>query len=650
MISLARLFAGIAVGVSTAVAQAPVREAVSFRDLALTADGTTLAWVGPSRAGGVSGVVVQPVAGVSARRIAVPAEPGSERDLAWSPDGTRLALLAESRGRPALFVVTARTGAVRQVALLRGNAAGLRWSPDGRSIGLLNTEAPTRPSGPLAPQARDTGLIGRQFDIQRIAVVDVARGGVRQVSRPDLYVHEFAWSPDGTRFVATAAPGPGDSGWYTDEIWIMDATGAGARSLGAPGMQIASPRWSPDGGRIAYVGGLMSDEGVPGGDVFVVDAAGGTPRNLTPGVPVSPNWLAWTRDPDQIVFTAWADGGSAIGTVDPRAGGATVGWRAGESIHAVPGVFVGSLALSADGATSALVRHSFERPPEIWAGPVGRWAQVTHVNEGLEPAAGATDDLHWTSDGYTIQGWLLRPKRADPATRHPMVVVVHGGPAAAHQPRWLNGANAIERSLLNAGYFVLLPNPRGSQGLGEAFTRANVKDFGYGDLRDILRGIDEAGARAPVDTARVGITGWSYGGYMSMWAVTQTGRFKAAAAGAGIANWLSYWAQNGINDWLPGYFGATVYDDPAVYARSAPITFIKQAKTPTLILVGEGDIETPAAQSAEFWKGLQHNGVETEFMIYLNEGHGIRNPAHVKDRIHRSLAWFDRYLKATHVP
>ncbi|MSR03511.1 MAG: S9 family peptidase [Gemmatimonadetes bacterium] len=647
---------GIVLGLlATAVsvgAQRPntTREARSFRDLSLTPDGTMLAWIGPRDPADAPGVNVVAVAGGTARRVVVPAVRGTERDLAWSPDGTRLALLAESGGRPALYVMTRASGAVRQVAWLRGNTAGLRWSPDGRTIALLNTENPTRPSGPLAPQARDTGLIGRQFDAQRIAAVDLTTGVVRQISRPDLYVHEFAWSPDGSRFLAAAAPGPGDSGWYTDEIWIMDATGSGARSLGKPGMQIASPRWSPDGSRIAYVGGLMSDEGVPGGDVYLVDAAGGVPRNLTPGIQISPNWLAWTAGPNRIVFTAWADGGSAIGTVDPGTGETKLLWQAGESIHAVAGVGVGGLALSRDGAVSGLIRHSFERPPEVWAGPIGQWKQVTRVNDGLEPVLGQSANLHWTSDALTIQGWLLHPKNADPSRRHPMVVIVHGGPASAHQPRWLSSATTTERSLLEAGYYVFLPNPRGSQGFGQAFTRANVKDFGYGDLRDILLGVDAAGLRAPIDTARVGITGWSYGGYMTMWAVTQTRRFKAAVAGAGIANWLSYWAQNGINEWLLGYFGAAVYDDSEVYARSAPMTFIKQAKTPTLILVGEGDIETPAAQSYEFWKGLQHNGVETEFMIYPGEGHGIRNPVHIQDRITRSLSWFNRHLKPTPLP
>jgi len=394
----------------------------------------------------------------------------------------------------------------------------------------------------------------------------------------------------------------------------------------------------------------MSDEGVPGGDVYVVSVAGGAPRNLTPGIKVSPNWLAWTRDAKGILFTAWADGGSAIGTVNPADGDTKILWQAGESIHAVAGVGVGGLALSGDGATSALIRQSFDQPPEIWAGSVGQWKQLTHANDGLQPVMGKADNLHWTSDAFTVQGWLLRPKTYDAARRHPMVVLVHGGPAAAHQPRWLEDALSTERTLLNAGYFVLLPNPRGSQGLGEAFTRGNVKDFGYGDLRDITRGIDEAAARAPIDTARVGLTGWSYGGYMTMWAVTQTGRFKAAVAGAGIANWLSYWRRTASTIGYRDTSAPRSTTTPAVYAKSAPITFIKQVKTPTLVLVGEMDVECPAPQSYEFWKGLQNNGVETSLVVYAGEGHDIRSPVHVKDRIDRSLAWFDKYLKGSPVP
>jgi dipeptidyl aminopeptidase/acylaminoacyl peptidase len=223
------------------------------------------------------------------------------------------------------------------------------------------------------------------------------------------------------------------------------------------------------------------------------------------------------------------------------------------------------------------------------------------------------------------------------------VVSVHGGPASSVKPSWpAPGFNPL--LLSQQGYFVLMPNPRGSYGQGEAFTLANVKDFGGGDLRDILAGVDEAIRSAPIDPQRVGITGWSYGGYMTMWTVTQTNRFRAAVAGAGIANWESYYGENSIDQWMIPYFGASVYADPAVYAKSAPITFIRQAKTPTLVLVGDSDGECPPAQSQEFWHALKTLDVKTQLVVYPNEGHRFRKPADQRDVLLRMIRWFNANL------
>ena len=225
-----------------------------------------------------------------------------------------------------------------------------------------------------------------------------------------------------------------------------------------------------------------------------------------------------------------------------------------------------------------------------------------------------------------------------------MVVSIHGGPAGWNAPHW-PGAN-FDLSVLSAlGYFVFFPNPRGSYGEGEAFTGANVKDFGHGDLRDIMAGVDAVLKTAPVDPGRLGVAGWSYGGYMTMWTVTQTNRFKAAVAGAGIADWLSYYGENSIDQWMIPYFGASVYDDPAVYAKSSPITYIKNVKTPTLIVVGERDGECPAPQSYEFWHALETLHVPTQFVVYPGEGHAFRQADHKRDVIERTLNWFNQYLR-----
>jgi dipeptidyl aminopeptidase/acylaminoacyl peptidase len=196
------------------------------------------------------------------------------------------------------------------------------------------------------------------------------------------------------------------------------------------------------------------------------------------------------------------------------------------------------------------------------------------------------------------------------------------------------------------GWFVLCANPRGSYGQGEAFTLGNVKDFGGGDFRDIMAGIDAMAKEYPVDLNRLGIRGHSYGGYMTMWAETQTNRFKAAVAGAGLSDWLSYYGENDIDEWMVPFFGASVYDDPAVYSRSSPINFVKNVKTPTLILVGDRDGEVPAPQSFEWWHALKTMGVPVEFVVYPDEGHAISKPQNRHDYDLRTLEWFEKWFAA----
>jgi len=232
----------------------------------------------------------------------------------------------------------------------------------------------------------------------------------------------------------------------------------------------------------------------------------------------------------------------------------------------------------------------------------------------------------------------------NPAKKYPLIVEVHGGPAAAVLPSWTAGTMLSPSAFSALGYFVLRPNPRGSFGEGEAFTQANRKDFGYGDLRDILAGVSRVEAKYPVDPNRVGIMGWSYGGFMSMFAPTQTQRFKASVAGAGISDWLSYYGENSIDEWMIPFFGASVYKDPAVYAKSSAINFITRAHTPTLVLVGDRDGECPAPQSYEYWHALRDLGVPTELVVYPNEGHGFVNPEHRRDVMVRTAEWFARYM------
>jgi dipeptidyl aminopeptidase/acylaminoacyl peptidase len=412
-------------------------------------------------------------------------------------------------------------------------------------------------------------------------------------------------------------------------------------ALYKPPLQIAVPHWSPDGKNIAFIGGLMSDEGFTGGDIFVVPASGGQARNVTRNLPASPAAIYW-ESPDRILYAEEVDGQHGLGRVDVNAGRVSQLW-AGPPAVSTMAWGLPDISVSADRRMTAIIRDSYSAPPEVWAGAIGQWKQVTHENDAVHADWGEMKSLHWMNGDLRLQGWLLYPSHYDSKKRYPMVVVVHGGPAGVSRVNWPE--SFFNTNELSAhGYFVFYPNPRGSYGQGEKFTQANVKDFGYGDFRDIMTGVDEIVKTLPVDEHRLGVTGWSYGGYMTMWAVTQTNRFRAAVSGAGLANWLSYYGENDIDEWMPPYFGATVYDDPAIYARSAPITFIKNAKTPTLLLVGEHDGECPSPQSREFWYALKTLGVETELVIYPGEGHIFLNPEHRRDVMDRLTQWFDQHL------
>lgn len=621
-----------------------------FSGVAVSPDGQHVAWVELLPGGGTT-IYVEDLAKSpgSARRITVAGGQTGyvEDNTAWSPDSNRLAFLSDASGsgQQQLYMAGLAGGTPRKLTNLTGPLADPQWSPDGKTLAFLFTPNAPRAPGPLQPMTPPSGVIEQHVYEQQLALVDLASGRVRQISPPDLYIYQYDWSPDSKQVVATGAHGPGDDNWYVAQLYTIDTASGKMQSILKPDMQITNPAWSRDGKYIAFIGGLMSDEGNHGGDIYVIPSEGGRARDITPHMKASASGLAWLRSPERILFTEDVDGLAAIAEVRPAGDGIKTLWS-GAAIPPSGGTFTG-FSVAQDGKTSAAVLESFQRPPEIWAGPIGAWRQITHANQALHPGWGMAKSIHWKSDDWRVQGWLLYPRDYDPHRRYPMVVLVHGGPGGMNRPSWPASSTmgCVTAVLSDDGYFVLYPNPRGSFGGGEAFTQANVKDFGHGDLRDILAGVNQVVETLPVDKSRIGITGWSYGGYMTMWAVTQTHLFRAAVTGAGIANWLSYYGENDIDQWMIPFFKASAYDDPAVYARSSPINYIKNVRTPTLVLVGDRDGECPAPQSFEFWHALRTLGIKTELVVYPDEGHGVSQPEHQRDIIQRAVAWFNANMK-----
>jgi dipeptidyl aminopeptidase/acylaminoacyl peptidase len=648
--------------------------------VALSPDGHKLAWV--IREQGKPTLEVASVDGHDVHRVGT-AKPGTcqQTGPAWAPDSKHLAFLSDCAGKAPgaeegnqtdIFVAdTGATTAPVQLSHLKGYAQALNWTADGKTIGFLYVEGGTRRASALAASKAPSGEIGvDDVEIQRVATIAATGGDVHMLTPADLHVYEFAWAADASRLTFVAAPAPGDNNWWISQLYVQAAqANATPTAVFDPGhtagplhgLQIAVPRFSPDGSKIAFIGGLMSDQGETGGDIYLVPSAGGAePESVTQGTHTTSAWLAWTG-PQQLTVSEIVNGSSQVS--DYRFASPALAGPASQSVLFTVPATIGdgrlnqSLSLSDSGHEVAFVQSSFAVAPEVFVGHFATAtggvrhlsaaaAPVTAINKGLVASWGKAESVQWENEGFKVQGWLIYPVGFDPSKTYPMIVSVHGGPSSAIVPRWPGvGFGGVPFSGL--GYFVFMPNPRGSYGQGEAFVKANRKDFGYGDLRDILTGVDAVEKKHPVDDKRLGLTGWSFGGYMTMFAGTQTQRFRAAVAGAGVSDWTSYYGENLIDQWMTPFFGASVYDDPAVYAKSSPINFIKQVKTPTLIVVGDRDAECPAPQSFEYWHALRAQKVPTSLVVYPNEGHSFASDEHRRDVLERALAWFEKYLPAS---
>jgi dipeptidyl aminopeptidase/acylaminoacyl peptidase len=618
-----------------------------FLQVALSPDGTFVASVeGDSPVNAaypvVRELVIRSVATGAQTQIALPCGhvpqcwPGSPT---WSSDSKHLSFTLRKPGSHSYGVYTVGSDGselTRQIDF-NGTIGELHYMADGQ-LSMLATEGARKEVGATEAGAAVAGDLDAASPEQRIGIL--AQGVVRWASAPDLFVYEYDLRPDGKGFVGTAAPGDGDSNWWTAKLYSFSAADGSGQVIYSPTdirQQLASPKVSRDGSTVAFIGGLMSDFGSTGGDVYTLSLSGGEPVNITPERPTSARALFWNCN-NQLVSEELAGDKTqlvSLGTAR-KAGKPRVLWSGTESL----GHGDTSVSLACPAGLMATAHESFTAPPQIATLAGDKWKDLTTANAGLSTPA-RVQSIQWISDGFTVQGWLLLPQQAQ--GKLPMVTSVHGGPAGTLTPGFRGPG--LQQKLLEHGYALFYPNPRGSFGQGERFTTANVKDFGHGDLRDILAGIDAAEKVAPIDDARLAITGGSYGGFMTMWTVTQTNRFKAAVASAGIANWQSYYGENGIDAWMIPYFGASVYKDPAVYAKSSPINFINNVRTPTFAYVGERDIECPASQTQEFWHALKALGVPTSVMIYPGEGHGLRDPANTEDAMRRTIEWFDRYLK-----
>src|SRR5439155_18867555 len=390
-----------------------LRKTVHYEDVDLSHDGSQVTWVQSTAATTSKRTYIQATSGNSSPTL-LNLEAAGERtdaDPAWSPDSKTVALLstAGEKEQRQLWSVNADGSNPRKLSQLKGYAACPRWSHDRKQIAFLSIEG-AGGGGPLMAAPAATGVIDTAVHNQRIAVLDLPTGQLRQVSPANLHIYDYDWSPDDKKFVATAAPGPGDNNWWIAQIYTIDIAKGEATSIYKPSLQVAVPRWSPDGRSIAFIEGLMSDEGFHGGDLFTISADGHDIMNRTEKRKSSVSSLFWLT-PDRILVAEGVGGGSAIAESTLSDNGVRTIWNGAEHIHAF-GNFP-NFALSKDGKIAAAARSSHEMPPEIWTGSTGEWRQLTKNNMALSPSWGKAENLEWTNEGFDIQGWLLPPARVE---------------------------------------------------------------------------------------------------------------------------------------------------------------------------------------------------------------------------------------------
>lgn len=567
----------------------------------------------------------------------------------WSPDGRTLAFLSDrvEEDRYQIYLLPAAGGEARPLTEVKGSVSAFSWSPDGRSIAYLMNDPETEEEKKREEEKDDAIEFEARPKYSRLWVVDVASSETHAVTPGPIQVWEFNWSADGNHFALLVSDSPEEWAWYRARLARVPAAGGQPITIYTTHKQLARPLWSPDGHEIAFISCIWSDRGVVAGDIYVIPAEGGEARNLTEDRPISATWMDWEGDGRSLLVMAYEDGETGLYRLERATNELRQLWR--EPVG-VTDRWWQQYSRSADGQTLAVVREDAAYPRDVWLGRLGAgervaWHQLTHLHPQVaELALGETEVLRWHGpDGLAIQGLLIKPVSYEPGRRYPLVTYVHGGPAALWGHRFYLSPG-WPQLLAAHGFAVLLPNPRGSVGWGAAFTTANQGDLGGHDWQDILAGVNACIAAGIADPERLGICGWSYGGFMTAWAVTRTDRFKAAVMGAGISDWLSFHGTSNLPTWDAQAYQADPYDPEGPFVRFSPITYVHQVKTPTLILHGEKDPYVPVGQAYQFFRALKELGVPVELVIYPREGHGILEKAHVRDQLERIVAWFEKML------
>jgi len=577
----------------------------------------------------------------------------SSTSAEWSRDGKWIAFLSDRPGQitgtPAekkqLYVIAADGGEAQQLTKTENDVSGLDWAPDSKRIAFSVKDPEPKALKDRKEKYGEYAVVHGDYQMTHLWIIEIPGGASaaepKRLTEGDKFsVGEFSWSPDGTRIAFSAQKDPDLISSESADLYVVTVSdGAVKKIVSTPGPD-TNPKWSPDGKKIAFE--------TTGGEKYffyantkiaVVGAERGMPQNLTGGFDEDAGLIGW--GPDGIYFAAEQKTYAHLFRLNPETG-AVVKLSAPEKMASF------SFSLSQDYKQVAYRAALENQYAEVYASSVTPWQgkKLTAMGDQLKEFKLAHREvISWRSaDGTTIEGVLYKPADFDAKKKYPLLVVIHGGPTGVDQP--IVGADRyypIERFVAK-GALVLRPNYRGSAGYGEKFRALNVRNLGVGDYADVISGVDALIAKGLVDRDRVGAMGWSQGGYISAFITASSERFKAVSVGAGISDWMTYYANTDITPFTRQYLHATPWDDPEIYKKTSPISYISKAKTPTLIQHGENDRRVPIPNAYELRQALEDRGVPVKMVVYKGFGHGITKPKQQRAVMEENEKWFGQYI------
>ena len=579
----------------------------------------------------------------------------SSTNAAWSPDAKWIAFLSDRpgqikdtpEGKKQLYVISADGGEAQQLTKTENDIGAFEWAPDSRRIAFAVLDPEPKALKDRKEKYGEYSVVHADYLMAHLWTIElpdisssVAPEAKRLTEGDAFSVGSFAWSPDGTRIAFSAQKDSDIISAYSNDIYVVQLADKVVKKIvDTPGPD-TNPKWSPDGKRIAFQTGAGSKYFYyTNGRIAVVPAEGGTPEVVTAAFDEDPSLIDW--GPDGIYFEAAQKTYAHVFRVNPET---RVVQRLDSPDHAVAVGF----SFTRDFKHAAFRAALENEYGEIYTASVAPWAgkKLTAMGDQLKGFTRARREvISWKSaDGTTIEGVLYTPSDFSLKKKYPLLVVIHGGPTGVDQP--IVNADRyypIERFVAK-GALVLRPNYRGSAGYGEKFRALNVRNLGVGDYADVISGVDSLIAKGWVDKDRVGSMGWSQGGYISAFITASSDRFKAVSVGAGISDWMTYYANTDITPFTPQYLHATPWDDPEIYKKTSPISYIAKAKTPTLIQHGENDRRVPIPNAFELRQALEDRGVPVKMVVYKGFGHGITKPKQQRAVMEENEKWFAQYI------